>query len=522
MITKENAATRAAQAEYKQIADLSFNINRLYEKEHKPKPVTRLTAEQLAAKDGAFEALVYGGDSCVAIVGDAGTGKSVTVGEFQLDYCAAALAKTNKAVAVLLSKGVKEPKTVDAALYVPLFAKELNNFIIFVGKSIGLEDQIILEYLNDYAIAKDGDAEDYDNTKTKPTLNKVTFADAGLDIKQFDKIKEFITLETYRDNGSKLPHFVGFLLRELGKDESDYIIGKVVKGALEGEDSLVIVDEASMLNEPELEDLISTFGKVLLVGDEKQLQPIEDKDKPRSGVCSLGSELVQSRFEITEILRQKGEGKEIAMFARSVYDDFDIRSLRKLPTEGPVRRGKIELAKVITGEAPIITWMNRTRQSANLAVRHELGFGTDTLKKGEPVICKTNLLNDKGRVVIPNNALLYVSDIIGEQRYRFIDPIKQRVDEDYNHHNLYAHTYKDDRLVFPDKYVGSWGSCIPVIFGYSITCHSAQGGEYDTIYVHIGSAIEMWGRSDGRYWLYTAITRAAKEIVFVDSVSAFV
>lgn len=50
-----------------------------------------------------------------------------------------------------------------------------------------------------------------------------------------------------------------------------------------------------------------------------------------------------------------------------------------------------------------------------------------------------------------------------------------------------------------DRYVGA----IRLMYGYAITCHKAQGGEWDQVYVN------TFGVKDPR-WSYTAITRAKK------------
>jgi exodeoxyribonuclease-5 len=52
-----------------------------------------------------------------------------------------------------------------------------------------------------------------------------------------------------------------------------------------------------------------------------------------------------------------------------------------------------------------------------------------------------------------------------------------------------------------DRYVGA----IRLMYGYSITCHKAQGGEWDKVFVN------TFGLKDLR-WTYTAVTRAKTEL----------
>lgn len=56
-------------------------------------------------------------------------------------------------------------------------------------------------------------------------------------------------------------------------------------------------------------------------------------------------------------------------------------------------------------------------------------------------------------------------------------------------------------------------NALRVKFGYAITCHKAQGGEWQSVYVQIEPAFEKLPRENQYRWLYTAITRASKRLV---------
>jgi hypothetical protein len=56
-------------------------------------------------------------------------------------------------------------------------------------------------------------------------------------------------------------------------------------------------------------------------------------------------------------------------------------------------------------------------------------------------------------------------------------------------------------------------NALRVKFGYAITCHKAQGGEWNHVFVNIEPAFEKLSR-DGQYrWMYTAITRVAQRLI---------
>ena len=51
-----------------------------------------------------------------------------------------------------------------------------------------------------------------------------------------------------------------------------------------------------------------------------------------------------------------------------------------------------------------------------------------------------------------------------------------------------------------------------VKFGYAITCHRAQGGEWERVFLNFEPAFENIDRTGQYRWLYTAITRASKQL----------
>jgi ATP-dependent exoDNAse (exonuclease V) alpha subunit len=56
-------------------------------------------------------------------------------------------------------------------------------------------------------------------------------------------------------------------------------------------------------------------------------------------------------------------------------------------------------------------------------------------------------------------------------------------------------------------------NALKVKFGYAITCHKAQGGEWENVFLNIEPALMNQSRENQYRWMYTAITRAAKQLV---------
>lgn len=67
---------------------------------------------------------------------------------------------------------------------------------------------------------------------------------------------------------------------------------------------------------------------------------------------------------------------------------------------------------------------------------------------------------------------------------------------------------KKDHAAFVEAYYNDeYVSALRVKYGYAITCHKSQGGEWDTVFVN-ADGIRI--NSFGMRWLYTALTRARK------------
>ena len=69
---------------------------------------------------------------------------------------------------------------------------------------------------------------------------------------------------------------------------------------------------------------------------------------------------------------------------------------------------------------------------------------------------------------------------------------------------------KRQKAVKDDPYFNA----LQVKFGYAITCHKSQGGQWDTVFVeqpYLPNGIDR----DYLRWLYTAITRAKEKLFLI-------
>ena len=98
--------------------------------------------------------------------------------------------------------------------------------------------------------------------------------------------------------------------------------------------------------------------------------------------------------------------------------------------------------------------------------------------------------------------------------HREITPLEQRallVDFRKRHPHLNPKSAEFRRAIRNDPYFNA----LQVKYGYAMTCHKAQGGEWNTVVVDFESNAGNRNASFFR-WAYTAITRAAKKLVVVN------
>ena len=68
------------------------------------------------------------------------------------------------------------------------------------------------------------------------------------------------------------------------------------------------------------------------------------------------------------------------------------------------------------------------------------------------------------------------------------------------------------RLIREDKYYNA----MQIKFGYAVTCHKAQGGQWAHIYLDQGYMTDEMLTPDYIHWLYTAFTRATEHLYLVN------
>ena len=85
----------------------------------------------------------------------------------------------------------------------------------------------------------------------------------------------------------------------------------------------------------------------------------------------------------------------------------------------------------------------------------------------------------------------------------------QNVMDDYQDLSL-----KTDRLkaMKTDRYYNA----LQIKFAYAVTCHKAQGGQWQHVYIDQGYMTDEMLTPEYMHWLYTAFTRATHKVFLVN------
>lgn len=262
--------------------------------------------------------------------------------------------------------------------------------------------------------------------------------------------------------------------------------------------SLIVVDEASMVNEVMYQDLMDLGTKVLFVGDHGQLPPVE-------GNLNLMAEH-DLNFKLEKIHRQ-AEGSSILEVA------YKARHHQRLRNYGPYGDGSVHYAKRSTvsidwGEDPLtqmICYSNAERTRINRMVRRAFGYPDETPIVGDRVIC---LRNNQEKGVV-NGSVGTIIELIPQGD---IYEVKiELAGEDHTYEgNILAEQFNEKTTLWAPREVDLW------TYAYCLTCHKAQGSEADDVIVIMESFHPNMSNDDRYRWLYTAFTRAKKTLTIID------
>lgn len=339
-----------------------------------------------------------------------------------------------------------------------------------------------------------------------------------------------------------------------------------------------IIDEASMLSDSSydssffgsgnlLADLVKYVNsgencKLILVGDKAQLPPVYFDESPALDRYTMEQYGSVTYCELKNIIRQK-EGSGIlhnATLLREMINN-NITDIPKFDTSfkdvkainGTEFIDELEscYSKYGVDETIVITRSNKQANRFNGGVRGRVLFQEEELSSGDMVmIVKNNYFHtpeDGGVGFLANGDLAKIKRLRRYEElfgFRFVNAtitlpdydnteleckvildtldsdtpslsseaskrLFDEVEKDYSHIPRKADRYKAMR---EDEYFNA----LQIKFAYAVTCHKAQGGQWDAVFIDKMLFGDEQMSKDFQRWLYTAITRAKKRLYFIN------
>ena len=339
-------------------------------------------------------------------------------------------------------------------------------------------------------------------------------------------------------------------------------------------DTLFIIDEASLitdgqsLNSSLLQQLIryvySGSGcSMILVGDSAQLPPVGQSSSHAMEVDRIKSlGLNPYYFTLQQPARQTSESGILynaTMIRNLLLSDGSIHNFaihqKGFPDVKIVETNEMlddlssSWASVGQDETIVITRSNYRANIINNTIRKFLLDADAPLVKGERIVIskndyywsKVNKLN----TLLANGEIAEIIKV-GEKNKKYgrwfadtqlkIPGINQSINAQIMLRSLVAEgpqIPKEEMERFYNRVLAAtegelsikikaaledpYYNALQVKYGYCVTCHKAQGGQWKHVYIDLGGLAPDFSESDFFRWLYTAVTRATQRIYFINS-----
>ena len=342
--------------------------------------------------------------------------------------------------------------------------------------------------------------------------------------------------------------------------------------------TLFIIDEASMISNYSSEGTTFGSGRLLddlmeyvysgdncsmvLMGDTAQLLPVGQDESPALNIDYMaGYGMHMMQCELTEVVRQTGESGILnnATALRQIITgetsqpmkfNVDFPDIKRLGGVDLIDTLQSSYSEVGESNSIIISYSNKRANLYNKGVRNQVLLKEDELSSGELlIITKNNYFCSKAYEQIDFIANGDIAEIVRIRKYiemygfRFADMVLRLLDYDIEiearvlldtlhtdspaintqlNNQLYervAEDYADisnKRERYKQMRDNEFLNALQVKYAYAMTCHKAQGGQWQHVFVDQGYLQEDQISSSYYQWLYTAITRATEKVWLVN------
>jgi exodeoxyribonuclease-5 len=286
------------------------------------------------------------------------------------------------------------------------------------------------------------------------------------------------------------------------EDERGAVLGWIKKELEEVDYDLIIVDEASMVDEKIWNDLRYYAIPIIAVGDHGQLPPISGNFNLMSAP-ELRLENIHRQAENNPIIKISILARENGKIPHQKWD----KKVFKVPTyEG--HEYFEDLFSSFNSDTLVLCNFNNTRLRLNQSIRNHLGFEGSLPQKNDRVICLRN--NHEKQVfngmqgyikyIKLKNELAYDVEIEMDGSIKLYTGLisKDQFNSETTLNNI-NRSYKTQGLDLFD-------------FGYALTVHKSQGSQAKRV-ILFEERNKHQSDDDFRRWLYTAVTRAEEQLI---------
>ncbi|MTH65125.1 AAA family ATPase [Paracoccus shanxieyensis] len=436
----------------------------------------------------------------MAVIGKAGSGKTLLLAQLTAalkaagveivsgDYegkkrkerrTVAILAPTNKAAFVLRTRGVPAT-TIHRILYTPVYDPDYER---------------IADWLT--------------GAGERPVVEGVI---EGLTDAALDRAKAFY------DQHASIPG----ALAAAGLRGSDFI-----RGWKRREDGLDIglIDESSMLDEKQFDDLREIFPLLILFGDPAQLAPVG-----QSGEMVFDRLAASQKLMLNRVHRQTTDSPILDLAHALADPALDFAGFERMVQDAARRDERVVWAERVESDlmaqSPVLVWRNATRIKLIQAFRTAYGAPGDALLPGEPLICdglELPLKHRKKRIDLEARGLIKGAQVV------YLGPGRKP-----GFSRLHVVGAEDPRLSaasivkieMPDveepfiPFAARMGATF--LHGAAVTIHKAQGSQWPDVQVfapdisaaawsnRTEAGVPLWKRLT-----YVAITRAQERLLWI-------
>ena len=353
---------------------------------------------------------------------------------------------------------------------------------------------------------------------------------------EYEKIAEWLV-----GNGER-PEVEGLTGTALDRAEAFYrsirsIPGALAAAGLRGSDFILgwkrrenpldigFVDEASMLDQRQFEDLQEIFPTLVLFGDPAQLAPVN-----QSGAMVFDALPGPRKLELHRVHRQDQDNPILDLAHALADPTLGFEAFERMVEDAARRDDRVEIAaRVDAGlmaRSPVLVWRNATRVRLIQAFRAAYEAPADALLTGEPLICdgiELPLKHRKKRLDLEARGLIKGAQVIylgpgrkpGFSRLHVIGAEEPQVSA--------ASIVKIELPGEEEPFIpfaATMGAAF--LHGAAVTIHKAQGSQWDTVQVfapdlyaaaragRVEAGLPLWKRL-----AYVAITRAERRLIWV-------